>query len=567
MKNLNYSSITAALRRIHRAKAKSDATGIPVKELLDQDRELRRKLAREREEQRQRRDFLRKAGGLSIGAGLLAAAPLATGSHGSQHDIAIVGAGVGGLRTAHRLQQYGIASTVYEASDRVGGRMYSTTFGDNRPVEFGGEFISTEHTAIRNLAHQLGLQLEDVNKLSVGEEETYRIVNSNGQAELYTEADLMDEWVGGLYETMKRAQMDAPWQPFYNAFNPEHERLDNLDAIEWMESPEVGYSRTHWVHKLLLADLIAEYGITVGNSALNLIYLLAWNGRGSGGLPLAGTDERLHVVDGNQQIPQRMADQLPEQSIKYDKKLVAIDAAQNGRYALHFDDLSSYTCKILVLALPMNLIKEIDIAQPVWESFSPKKKQAFLSPDNVSDNGKIIMEFNSRPWDLEREVKPGQFVHQAARAYSFAGEKARKYSGFISTWEGDPGSPSTSGILVNYNGGFEARNLSSRELHGPADYRDVERFLAQAEQIWPGISGEYRPGMALVSNWIDDPLAKSAFTSPAVGTMTSWWGAQWEYDNNNIYFAGEAFDVEYWSYMNGAVLSGERVAREIHQNY
>ena len=48
--------------------------------------------------------------------------------------------------------------------------------------------------------------------------------------------------------------------------------------------------------------------------------------------------------------------------------------------------------------------------------------------------------------------------------------------------------------------------------------------------------------------------------------MTVWWGAQWETEGN-IFFAGEAYDEEYWSYMNGAILSGERVAKEIHQNY
>ena len=120
--------------------------------------------------------------------------------------------------------------------------------------------------------------------------------------------------------------------------------------------------------------------------------------------------------------------------------------------------------------------------------------------------------------------------------------------------------------MVDYNGGYEARNLKSNNLHGVAKAQDVNRVLAQAEQIWPGISAKYN-GRALVSNWIDDPLAKSAFTSPAVGTMTTWWGAQWEYDDNHIYLAGEAYDEEYWSYMNGAILSGERVAQEIQQNY
>jgi monoamine oxidase len=196
MKRMNYSSITAAIRRIHEAKRRSDSTGIPVKELLDQDRELRRKLLQEREAKKQRRDFIKAAGGLGLAAGLL---PFAQPLRASQHRIAIIGAGTGGLRTAHRLMQYGLSSTVYEASDRVGGRMYSNSdfftpdiSGQPRVVEFGGEFISTEHNAVRNLAHQLNLQLEDVNKLSVGDEETYLI-----EGQMYTEADLMDVWVGG----------------------------------------------------------------------------------------------------------------------------------------------------------------------------------------------------------------------------------------------------------------------------------------------------------------------------------------------------------------------------------
>jgi monoamine oxidase len=580
MKRMNYSPITALLRRIHQAKAKSDTSGIPVRELMDQDRELRKKLMREREEQKQRRDFLRSAGGLGVGAGMISTSPMAFANKGGGNDkglnIAIIGAGAGGMRTAHRLMQYGIPATVYEASDRVGGRMYSengpekdgegTFFGDknageNRVVEYGGEFISTEHTAVRNLVHQLGLQLEDANKLSLGDEETYLIDGT-----LYSEDNLMDVWVDGLYDTMKRAQQEAPWQPTYAEHTPEHEKYDYLDAIDWMT--QLGFPSTDWVHKLLLADLVAEYGITEGNSALNLIYLLGWNTRSSGGLPLAGTDERLHVVGGNDLIVKRMADQLPQDSVRFDHKLVAISGDYAGPFTLEFaDGTIEEGVDVLVMALPHNLVKEIDIHPLIEAGFGEKKLMGFDSTTNVSDNGKVTMEFSDRYWDRPETIS-GQLVHQAARAYSFSNPNGRRnWDGFISTWEGDPGHPSTRGILVNYNGGKEARTLKSRNLHGPAAAQDVNRVLAQAEQIWPGISEKYL-GKALVSNWIDDPLAKSAFTSPSVGTMTSWWGAQWESNlESRFLFAGEAYDEEYWSYMNGAILSGERIALEIQQNY
>ena len=173
-----------------------------------------------------------------------------------------------------------------------------------------------------------------------------------------------------------------------------------------------------------------------------------------------------------------------------------------------------------------------------------------------------MLEFTDRHWDMTQMIN-GREVHQAARAYSDPDK-------FISTWEGEPGNPSPLGVMVDYNGGYEARNLASTELHGIAAQADVLRFLDQADTIWPGISSKYPTdgtGKALISNWIDDPFAMSAFLSPTIGTMTGWWGAQWETEGDGtIYFAGEAYDEESWSYMNGAIVSGERVAKEIFQS-
>jgi monoamine oxidase len=451
--------------------------------------------------------------------------------------------------------QYGWTSTVYEANTRIGGRMYSNSdyFSDNRVVEWGGELISTEHTALRNLAHQLNLKLEDVNKLSVGDQETYLI---DGQ--LYSEANLMDEWVGGLYETFKRAQLDAPWQPLYNTVHtPEHTSFDRINAIQFLE--DIGYPSSHWVHKLLLTDLVAEYGLLEENSALNLIYLLGWNTHNSGGLPLAGTDERLHVVGGNDLIPHGMANELPVGTIQTGRKLEAIVGDRNGPYTLVFDIGLDETCDKLVLAIPYGLIKNLDIDIRIINQFLPEKNQA-IAQILQADNGKVQMEFSDRHWDRVHTID-GEVINQAARAYS-------NPDGFISTWEGEPGNPSPLGVLVNYNGGIEGKTLSNASggnvFFGVAKPKDVNRVLPQIEQVWPGISAKYT-GKALVSNWWDNPFSKGAFVSPAVNTMTVWWGAQWETEGN-MYFAGEACDEEVWSYMDGAIRSGERVAQEIVQS-
>jgi hypothetical protein len=58
VKRLYYSSITWAIRRIHEAKSRSDKSGIPLQDLIDQDRELRKKLLQQHKQQNQRREFI-----------------------------------------------------------------------------------------------------------------------------------------------------------------------------------------------------------------------------------------------------------------------------------------------------------------------------------------------------------------------------------------------------------------------------------------------------------------------------------------------------------------------------
>src|SRR5690242_7946414 len=86
-----------------------------------------------------RRDLLRLGGVLPFTA-------FATGC-GDNTDgnasVAVVGGGAAGLMAARTLLSAGVDVTVYEASARTGGRMFTRTglFPDNKVVELGGELI------------------------------------------------------------------------------------------------------------------------------------------------------------------------------------------------------------------------------------------------------------------------------------------------------------------------------------------------------------------------------------------------------------------------------------------
>jgi hypothetical protein len=148
----------AALFGVH---AEACERGVPADEVLG-----------ERRAARTRRELI--AGGAAIGAGaLIAASPAATLARTLTRTaprVAVVGAGLAGLRCAHMLWTAHpgrpIATTVFEANpERPGGRCWTLRgyFADGLNTEHGGAFLNGNQSAIRRLVSRLGLTQGIVN--------------------------------------------------------------------------------------------------------------------------------------------------------------------------------------------------------------------------------------------------------------------------------------------------------------------------------------------------------------------------------------------------------------------
>lgn len=77
--------------------------------------------------------------------------------------VAVIGGGIAGMAAAYRLQQAGWAATVFEARDRVGGRMWSLRKGDFLMDAGMSAYLGTYREAIR-LIGEVGLlpQMSDI---------------------------------------------------------------------------------------------------------------------------------------------------------------------------------------------------------------------------------------------------------------------------------------------------------------------------------------------------------------------------------------------------------------------
>jgi oxygen-dependent protoporphyrinogen oxidase len=80
-------------------------------------------------------------------------------------DVVVVGGGIAGLAAADRLTQAGVDVVLLEASDRLGGKVETTSFA-GRLLDMGAETLVTRDATARGLCHELSLSGDLVNPTS-----------------------------------------------------------------------------------------------------------------------------------------------------------------------------------------------------------------------------------------------------------------------------------------------------------------------------------------------------------------------------------------------------------------
>ena len=471
--------------------------------------------------------------GFLVGAASALAAPHAVRAAGAPR-VVIVGAGVAGLTCAYRLQQAGIASRVFEASDRIGGRTWTLRgyFAQGQIAEHGGEFISLGQVAAQQLARELGLQLVNVNRQEPGHD-TYFFEGAP-----YSVQQARADYFAQVEAPLRAAAQAAGYPTKHNRSTPAGRALDQMSVAEWIEANVPGGQGSQ-LGGLLANACVGEYGVDPGRqSALNLIYLIGFEK--STHFNVDGTVEALHIVGGNDQLAARMAAALPRE-VEMNAALVAVRERADGSLVCTFAS-GQRTIEVgadnVCLAIPFTLLRDVDLRRVRLSAL----KRVAIDNLELGTNAKLHMQFRRRIWNTE---------HLDGSSYvQFPYEES---------WDVSAAQPGEYGILVGFPGG--RRGVLPAAAHGPAPAAIAHEYVRELDRIYPGLASLYT-GVAYLDVWAHDPWHRGAYSYYGVGQYTQFAGIE-PVPERNIFFAGEQTSYNDMGYINGAVLSGERAATEI----
>ncbi len=515
------------------------------------------------EERRQmrltRRDFL-KVGGAAVGAaafsGPIAALAGTTKAVPQQGRIAIIGGGIAGLNAALTLQDAGIASTVYEASGRVGGRMHSdtTSWLKGQTSEHCGELIDTGHTSIRSLAKRFNLPMVDLHAAEPAHStETYFFDRS------YYDAAQANIDFAPVFKNLKADNTAAPFPTLYNSFTQAGFDLDHMSLYDWIESRVPG-GHTSDMGQLLDVAYNIEYGnVTAKQSALNVVYLL-FNRRQF--VVFGASDERFHIAGGNERLPKAIAAALPAGSVKLNQKLTGIVHNSDNSYALTLQTPQGTVKKTVdrvIVAIPFSVLRTILTSNTDYRAAGfTQLKQTAIQQLGYGKNAKLQLQFDSRLWDTGGPwgISTGT---------SFAD------TGYQSGWDVTRGQDGSTGILVDYTGGGVPLATFDGDPNDPAVvHQFASTYLTQIEPVFPGITNLWN-GRATLSVPRIDPNLLGSYSYWKVGQYTLFSGyegaRQPDINTGKCHFAGEHCSISFQGFMEGGAEEGARAAGEILSDY
>jgi len=440
--------------------------------------------------------------------------------------VAVVGAGIAGLHFAWRLLEAGLDVTLFEASNRAGGRIFSSrdTMEGGQVAELGAELINSGHPVMLALAREFDQQLDDRTVVETSGVATERFFFGG---RVVTEEELAAMWrpvAARMVTDLTAAEADPA------AFAA----VDAQNILEWLDATG---DCDATLREVLRIAYTAEYGLEAEQqSVLNLMYLIDSTTPEPFRI-LGDSDERWHVHAGNDAIPGQLAAALGDRLV-LDSVLQRVRTQDDGRVAialLQGGSTNELVFDHVVLAIPQTLLRDVDVTG----ANLPEAKLRSIREVAYGTNAKLMMQFSEPVWRTAHASTGASYTD----------------NGLGTGWDGSIGQPGTQGLFTNFVGGNDGVLLGE----GTPQEQAAQR-LPLLDALYPGAAAAFNERVVRF-HWPTSPWARGSYLCYGPG--------QWEFYGvegqrvGNLHFCGEHTSLDHQGYMEGGAESGLLVAAEI----
>lgn len=430
---------------------------------------------------------------LLIAMAVLPARPART----APRTIGIVGAGVAGLAAARTLADAGVAATVFEARDRIGGRVV-TDRGFGFPVEIGANWIHGDRgNPLADLAKTAG-----VNALPFDFDD-WRIVAADGS----TLADADGTKVEKLGDALEAA---------FDAAADEENLGLGADAMLAADTrfAELAAADPDLASAVLGREISGDYGADLYElSAALELFGEAFDG------------EDLLVVNGFDRVVRPLSAGL---AIRTGEPVLRIRHRKDGAEIVTAKEAAQFDAVIVTVPLGVLKLGRIRFSPPL-----SKARAAAIERLGFSAFEKAFLLLD----------KPFRF---GALNVSLGGDGPWRNLVDLSAIAGKPGA-------LAYCGGDDARNAASATEEQNRDWMLAGVRAAAGDATLQAVG--FRR-----SDWLNDPWSLGSYSFPATESRPDDAAALFGREGQRLFFAGEACST-HPSTVHGAYLSGIAAAK------
>ncbi|XP_076081370.1 L-amino-acid oxidase-like [Mytilus galloprovincialis] len=489
-------------------------------------------------------------------------------------DIAIIGAGIAGTYAAWRLRHQNKRISIYEFSDRVGGRMYTVQF-PNTPdinVELGAmRFYRDAHALLHETIQQLGLPIKRFDLGSGPSPDT--TVNVRGVHLRYSE-------LGGnktpyrLQPNEQKTVSQLNWELIRNNTDVLTTNVPEAAKKFYVKDKSGVYmykqSVKSFFHKYLSAE--AQKYIRETDGFSSLLNEISASTAVQTSPPSNSSDEVLTVATGMASIPIKLLKEFLRASIRHSLKLnndlQAIRKRQDGYYSLFFQPTitrSSTTwapkpetftmecAKKIILATNRFSLEKLD-----WEGLQQPRIREYLTKA-VKDIPAAKLYFSyDYPWWRKSPVYSDYMISDSPlrQTYDFGTSKSNPQKSVLQAMYTDSDIPYWDELFTR---GYVNEPHGHFVLMGKEFEQVAHKYLAEIYKI--PVENIPQPTKAAAYLWENYPYGGAwqiwmpGYIWPSVERqMTK------PSPNDDVFVVSNAFNARSFSYWSNAALQAVELA-------